>query len=217
MEEALGSLGRVHHLRNWLQAEELSSAQTEEHWGALALAVDGLSWMGSYPLNLLPRKLRPARRRWRYAPTYALLAANALLLVAVGLRAPVQERFLVRQYRQEIAGVQQGSNQIEQVLQKEKKLRHRLELLREFQERGGQPLEALTEIAQRLPPDAWLNLFTYRQGQIELMGMGKSASTLLPLLQASPQLEEVKFNGALTRDASGTERFRLQMRLKAGR
>ncbi len=65
-----------------------------------------------------------------------------------------------------------------------------------------------------LPADAWVNFLTYRQGQLELIGMAKSASALLPLLQASPQLEDVKFNGALTRDPSGAERFRLQMKLK---
>ena len=79
---------------------------------------------------------------------------------------------------------------------------------------GHESLDALVEITQRLPADTWLNHFAYRQGQVDLSGVSKSAAALLPLLQASPQFTNIKFNGGLTRDPSGVDRFRLQLQVK---
>ncbi len=89
--------------------------------------------------------------------------------------------------------------------------------LKDFQERGRKPLDALGEIAQKLPPDAWVSGFTCRQGQIEISGIAKSASAVLPALKASTEFDEVQFRGGLTREAAGTERFQIQMKLRASR
>ena len=42
-----------------------------------------LAWRDADRVNLLPVEMRPSRRRWRYAPTYALIAVNVLLLARV--------------------------------------------------------------------------------------------------------------------------------------
>jgi hypothetical protein len=83
-----------------------------------------------------------------------------------------------------------------------------------FQQHGRQPLEALNEIARKLPSDTWVNIYTCKKGLAELTGSAKAASPLLSLFQSSSQFQDVKFNGALSQDSSGAERFRLQLRLK---
>jgi Tfp pilus assembly protein PilN len=216
IERALGKLGPVEHFEARLRREGMiADAPLGEFLGAVAVAVAGIGrGRRHYRLNLVPRELRPSRRRWHRLPTYVLVGANAALLLAIGLRTPVQNLVLLHQYQKEIAGLKQRTDEMKGVLQKDKDLRQRLLLLEEFEQRGRQPLDALDEVAKRLPPEAWLNLFTWRKNQIELSGAAKSASSLLSLFQASQQFEEVKFNGALTEDTSGMERFRLQMRMK---
>jgi general secretion pathway protein L len=167
-----------------------------------------------YRLNLVPRELRPVRRRWQRLPTYALLGANAVLLLALLLRAPVQNLLLLHQYQKEIARLKLPTDEMKGVLQRDKDLRRNLLLLQEFEQHGRQPLDSLNEVSTRLPQEAWLSQFTWRKNQIELTGIAKSASSLLSLYQASPQFEDVKFNGALTEDPAGMERFRLEMRTK---
>jgi Tfp pilus assembly protein PilN len=215
VEAALAELGQVYRLKDWLQVGELDGLERDEHWGALALAVDGLSWRRAHRLNLLPDELRTSKRRWRYVPTYALLAANVLLLATFGLREPIQRQFLLRQYKREIASLEKASAQAQQSLGKQGQDYQRLESLRDFQDQGHQSLDALAEVAQRLPADTWLNAFVYRQGQVELNGVAQSAAALLPVLQASARFTNVKFGGALIRDPSGADRFRLQLQVKS--
>jgi Tfp pilus assembly protein PilN len=215
MEAALAELGQVCRIKDWLQVGELDGLDRGEYWGALALAVDGLSWRRAHRLNLLPDELRTSKRRWRYVPTYALLAANVLLLATFGLREPIQRQFLLRQYKKEIASLEKASAQAQQSLGKQGQDYQRLESLRNFQDQAHRSLDALAEVAQRLPADTWLNTFAYRQGQVDLNGVAQSAAALLPVLQASPQFKNVKFGGALTRDPSGADRFRLQLQVKS--
>lgn len=211
---ALAQFGKARSLKTWLELDGTNSADRGDTLGAVALALQGLAWRDADRVNLLPVEMRPSRRRWRYAPTYALIAVNVLLLLAFAAREPLQRSILVRQYKREIATVQKVSNQTQQALDQQKQAYQRIELIRDFQVQGHESLDALVEITQRLPADTWLNHFAYRQGQVDLSGVSKSAAALLPLLQASPQFTNIKFNGGLTRDPSGVDRFRLQLQVK---
>jgi Tfp pilus assembly protein PilN len=214
LQQTLSRFGEVSMLNHWLGLEGIENLDRGELLGAVALALEGLAWRSSDRVNLLPAEMRPSRRRWRYAPTYALIAANVVLLAAFAMRAPVQRQILVREYKREIASLQPASNQAQQAVDTQKQTYQRLELIRDFQAQGHESLDALAEITQRLPADTWLNHFAYRLGQVDVNGTSKSAAALLPLLQASPQFSNVRFSGGLTRDPSGADRFRLQLQVK---
>jgi Tfp pilus assembly protein PilN len=214
-EVALGELGRVSRMKDWLQTDAVSGARETERWGAISLAVAGLGRRGAYRVNLLPPELRTVKHRWQRGLTYALIGANALVLAALFLHEPVQRQLLLREYRQDTARVLKSSQETQQILDNQKKMLEYLQQLGDFQSHGHQSLDALAEMGQRLPADTWLNNFAYRKGQVEILGTAKSASALVPLLEASPQFTNLKFGGALTRDASGAERFRLQMGVKS--
>ena len=216
LRAALASLGRVEAFASHVAFPGFPDQPgLQRYAGAAAVAVASLTHLRRpYCLNLLPAALRPASNRSRYLPTYALLAANAVLLLAMVLRLPVQNYVLLQQYRREIAGVRVPADEMKQLLQSGRSIRQELLALDSLQQRGRQPLEALNEIAQKLPPDTWVNSFSCKKGQAELSGSAKAASPLLPLFQSSSQFQDVKFNGALSQDSTGAERFRLQLRLK---
>jgi len=216
IELMLKSLGLVERLKDKIRQHVLpEQGGLQKYWGAAAVALSFVSGRRqAYSLNLLPSEFRPARRHSRYLITYALLFANALLLLGFGFRVPIQNYVLLRQYRKEIAGVKVRAEEMKSILQRERAMREELLALDSLQQRGRQPLDALDDIAQKLPQDAWLTVFSSRKGQIELTGSAKAASPLLPLFQSSPQFQDVKFTGALTQDAAGAEHFRLQMKLK---
>lgn len=214
METALAALGPRQLLPEWLRTAVGKAAVAEDSWGAIALAFDGADWFGTYRLNLLPVGLRARRRYLGYLPTYVLLAVNVLLLIALGLRAPLQRRVLLREYRDAIAAVQAPAARSQRELDKDKRIRQQLGLLLQFQQQGQRPLGLLANVTGKLPSDAWLNFFTYRGGELEIDGTAKSAAGVLSSLQSLPDVEDVRFGGALTRDDSGLEHFRIQMRVR---
>ena len=212
----LQQLGETRELAQFCDVWSLTEtvdAPPDEFWGAIALALDGLNWTGSYHLNLMPKELRPARRRWRNAPTYGLLALNVLLLTALAARGPIQRQITLRRYNREIASIERQSSLVERQLKKQDRIDARLAALASFQQEGRRPLDALSNIAQKLPPDAWVNVYTCRENKVDISGTAKQASAVLPALKAVAQFDEVQFAGGLTREQDG-ERFHIQMKLK---
>jgi Tfp pilus assembly protein PilN len=218
--EPLSEFGETQELESFLATDVAATADAalgRDVLGAAALALAGFRGSGNYQLNLLPRELRARPQRWRNTPTYTLLALNVLLLVALVARRPLQQQVLLRRYQQELTSLERPASLIERELKKTERLEQRLGTLADFQQHGRQPLDALGEIAQKLPPDAWVSGFTCRNGQVDISGTAKAASAVLPALQASTQFDDVQFRGGLTREGGGAERFQIQMKLRAGR
>jgi len=220
LREQVGEFGETQDLDSFLATDVAATADAalgRDVLGAAALALAGFGGAGDYRLNLLPRELRAKTQRWRNTPTYALLAVNVLLLIALVARRPVQQQLLLRRYQQELTTLERSASLVEHELKKTERVQQRLATLGEFQQRGRQPLDALGEIAQKLPTDAWVSGFACRNGQVDISGTAKAASAVLPALQASTQFDDVQFRGGLTRETGGAERFQIQMKLRASR
>jgi len=214
---ALAQFGEPKELAQFCDAwslTETTEGSPDEYWGAIALALDGLNWAGDYHLNLLPRELRAVRRRWQNAPTYALLAANVLLLTALAARGPIQRQITLRRYNAEISSLEQKTSAVERQIKKQDRIAARLDALRVFQEQGRRPVDALSSVAQKLPPTAWVNTYTCRENKVDISGLAKSAPDVLPALKTVPQFEDVQFAGGLTHDPEGGDRFHIQLKLK---
>jgi len=65
----------------------------------------------------------------------------------------------------------------------------------------------LRELTDRIPPDAYLTAFRYRNGRIELDGFANRASELIQLLESSPMFRNVQFTSPTTAGQGGQERF----------
>ncbi|HVF35775.1 MAG TPA: PilN domain-containing protein [Candidatus Saccharimonadia bacterium] len=69
-------------------------------------------------------------------------------------------------------------------------------------------IDVLLDVTRRLPKDTWLQRFQFNQGQVQLQGQSKEASSLIALLQQSPVLESPALQGAITPDQrTGKEQF----------
>jgi len=139
-----------------------------------------------------------------------------LLLAALAGRAPLERHLLLKRYDVELAQMDRQASLVEREMKKSHAIEQQLATVNDFQRQGRQPLDALSDLAQKLPPDAWVSTFNYRQGQAEITGQAKSASALLPVLKQAPSIDDVQLRGGLTRDAAG-ERFQMQLKLRASR
>ena len=78
-------------------------------------------------------------------------------------------------------------------------------------EAGGlRPLPVLKDLTEVLVPmDAWLQSVSMDRRGLEVTGQATTASSLVPLLEASPWLERVEFTAPVTRTQS-KEQFRIR-------
>ncbi len=214
IESALEKAGPLHRLRDWVAGFGQAAGAMEDYWGALALAVEGLDWLSPYRLNLLPAELRQRPRVWLYLPTYVLVGVNVLLLLALGLRGPVERGVLLHEYQRSIAAFQLPASRAERQIETGRTIEQQLRWLSQFEMQGRQPLVLLSDVAKQLPPDAWLSFFNDQAGHVEIAGTAKSATAVLSSLQALPDVQDVKFVGAVTRDNAGHEQFRIDLSAK---
>jgi Tfp pilus assembly protein PilN len=72
----------------------------------------------------------------------------------------------------------------------------------------------MRELAERLPPDAWLRTLSMDRQGLEITGQAAAANQLIPLLENSPSLTRVEFTAPVTK-AGDKEQFRIKAAWKA--
>jgi Tfp pilus assembly protein PilN len=175
--------------------------------GLLALAVASGS---RHPtLNLLPAEARPWAASREQMVTAGLIAITAVLGLAVALTHVIKtERYLDR-LSQEIHRLDPEVKAVERVSTELARKRRMLGALQAAQDGRVPALPALRELAELLPPSAWLQGVTMDGQGVELVGQSDAASSLIPLLEASDRLERVEFTSPVTK-AQNKEQFRIR-------
>lgn len=191
-------------------------------WATVLAGLDVLAAPGSddagVPLrvNLLPpaqrhRSADPQRRR-----DLLLLATAVVLLGLAGGR--------ILDNRQEAANglraqVQDHSRQARAVSDQRAELQALVDGARFLEERRArQPssLQVWNELSRLLPTGTYLEKIGIENGTVQLIGLSREASQLVPLLQPSPLWQRVNLTGVLQADqAAGRDRFTLTAELKA--
>ena len=183
-------------------------------WPALAAAFCGFRRKGTLAVNLLPAELRPTKSRWEWVPTFALAALNALLLLALLLQGPVQQRVRAERLTRERERLQPAVGAFRELEAQRDLWRERAVLLEGRRTRNARLLAALAELSRILPADAVLNLLTLQQGQLRIRGTAGQAAALPRILEDSRHFGQVELVASIGRDSKGRETFDLQARLE---
>jgi Tfp pilus assembly protein PilN len=150
------------------------------------------------------------RRRALSPLNTVLLGLLALALIVWGVSFPVKDELRLRQLQSEnqklepsVDALRREENQLVQ-LQKE------ATYLSDFEQRRGEVLRILDELSKIVPANAYFSNLRYRTGVLEIQGSAENASTLIPLLERSPLLENVNFNAPSNRGRDNRETFSLK-------
>jgi general secretion pathway protein L len=166
--------------------------------------VDGLAEPFAFAL---PDVAKPGNDRWRAAA--AALAAVSILFLVLAVWLPLErKRSIVAAYEARIAELRPEAQAVADLHDRIKAsaergsfvARHRLEL----------PLAVmvLKDITDRLADDSWLLQFRLADTELTLVGYAPSTASLVPVLEASPALTDVRFSAPVTPDPTvGKERF----------
>jgi len=166
---------------------------------------------GVVELNLLPEEHRPGLQEGLFVPLVLLVAAIVLALVyggAVIVRDEMTRRSLARE-------VEALEPQVASVKKQEgegRALQAKLDTLTADQSR--RMIVFMNELTDRLPTDAYLQTFRYRNGRIEIEGFANRASELIQALENSSMFRNVQFTSPTTQGQAGEERFSIVMEIE---
>ncbi|MEW5975196.1 MAG: PilN domain-containing protein [Acidobacteriota bacterium] len=169
-----------------------------------------------HSINLLPFDQRIRKSRWRQVPTYALLAANGLLALALALRQPYQEARFARELRQEVARLEPEVKRVRSVESEIADAQRKVALLARLKDGHRFSLEALNEMSTIIPKDTAVFDYNFKSPVIEIYGSSVAAAGLPQLLDNSKLFKETEFVAPITRDASQREIYRIRTKLETG-
>ena len=191
------ALARLGALSGWLAGVDLADAEGRP--------------LG---VNLLPVAQRHQRRNpWRL--WNIVLAALALVALALGLSQVLDNRGKAAAQLQ--ADVAKRSTQAREVSQQRQRLVDAVEGGAYLQaQRNARPsvIEAMDELARRLPDGTYLEKVTVEGGQLTLVGLSNQAAALVGKLEGAKQWRAPALSGALQQDpCTRSDRFTLVAQL----
>jgi Tfp pilus assembly protein PilN len=192
----------------------LKISDIQDQFLAVAGGFCGLRRKNPVAVNLLPVEKRVRKSKWTWAPTYALLGANLLLLVSLIVRKPIQDEGHAAELSQEVSRLEPEVRRIRSVENESADLQRRTQLLVEYKRSNRRILEALNELSKILPKNAWVSDFNIRNQGVELYGASEAAAALPQILDNSPYFKETEFIAPILKDGQGNEVYRIRMNLE---
>lgn len=160
-------------------------------------------------LNFLPRELQKRPSKVPYYLLVILLIAAIFGGAAWRGSGIFQRRLFYNNLQSEVVRLRTEVAKTEEIRQKCDRIQKELDDLVRGTSVNTSVLEILREITIRIPEDTWVSTFYLSKGSVTIAGYADTASTLIPLLEASPVLQDVIFLSTITKTKQGKERFRI--------
>jgi general secretion pathway protein L len=125
----------------------------------------------------------------------------------------IHQRVLLYQVNRALAQAAPEARQVEAQLEESQALARQLQSFRRM-EQTPDKLRILKELTQIIPDNTWLFNLRLSQQTLEISGMSRSASDLIPLLEKSGWLTKTEFASPIVTDASKLEHFKIKAEIK---
>ena len=183
---------------------------------AAALAAIGATLTGAGTPSLLPEGLRARERERARRRTIVLAAGTAAMLAsAAGLHLWGISREL-RAVEDARSALAPAFAEAERARRAVEEVRARLETVHRLEGSQVRMTGALAALAKAMPDSAYLTSFSATGPELQLGGMARTASAVIPSLDGSPLLDKATFAAPLRREeSSGLERFEITVSLAA--
>jgi general secretion pathway protein L len=170
---------------------------------------------GYSPVNLLPPEGKRDRfrvRRWVNAVLAVMALALAVALVALPLW---EKRQTLRALRPQLAVAGEEARAAQRLREDLDRVAENADFLAEKRRSVPLVLAVLNELTHLVPDDTWISNLRIGTEEIELQGFSAGAAALIPILDASPFLRNVRFLSPVTRNRlNDTEQFHLSAQIE---
>ncbi len=159
-------------------------------------------------VNVLPMENRPTREKLVSPLTLGLVGCLLILSLALAVGVIIKERLAVSDLANKIEVLAPTVRQVHNEEEEAVRANKQLETISETTKVRMTPL--LGNLSAAVPPNVYLTLFRFRNGEVELSGLAKtgSASDLVGTLEGSECFEDVSPKAPFTKNEFG-ETFRL--------
>lgn len=193
-------------------------AQQAGSWARALAGVDVADADGQpLDVNLLPadqrQTARDPMRRWNRV----MALAAALLLVVAGGQLLDNRRAAAEQLRGQVDAAARDARQVATARAQLQAMVDGAGFLETRRGEHASTVEVWNELTRLLPDGTYLEKLSIEGTTLQLIGLSREASQLVPLLQGSPLWRKVNLTGVLQADgvASGRDRFTLTAELQA--
>ena len=139
---------------------------------------------------------------------------NALLLLALLLQGPAQQRAFSQRMSRERERLEPAVSAFRKLEAERNRWRERAGLLDGYRNRNAHLLAALADLSLILPRDSMVRLFNLEDGVVRIQGTSGQAAALPKILEDSRYFKEVELVSGITRDSQGRESYHIQARLE---
>jgi general secretion pathway protein L len=143
------------------------------------------------------------------------LTVVMLLLLAATISVPIlQKQKLIRELEPQVEQALAAAKKSSEIRQQVQQLVDASSHLERKKRTEPLVVRVFDEITRVLPDHTWINRLDISAREIQLQGQSSSSAALIPLLEKSPLLEEVRFRSPVMRTpTTGEERFHLSAEL----
>ncbi len=208
--EALKERADIHPVPLELSGTGLSSELLTTAYG---LALKGIR-KTPMDINLLPLSLRKKVSKTAYYTMVVLIGFLMITILGWAGSNLLHQRRLAGRLESEIKRLGAEVETIHQARAQVKELEGQLEALNTLRQNHLPALDILRELSGSIPRDAWFSKFAITDKKGDVEGYADSASALIPLLAASPLLQDVAFLSPITKDKDGKEKFRIGFNIR---
>jgi len=197
----------------------IDSDDAREKIPSLSAAVGlGLKGLNGVPLdvNFIPRELRPKKKKnWSLICGVSLIVLLLLGLSSYTISFFVKERFYLAELTGRVNALKGRVNKIEQMKEEIAEIEKTISSVEKIKVDETSKLDLLKELTEIIPEEMWLTRFSYSENkgerEIDLSGFANAASEIIPILEESEFLEDVKFKSSIVKDKrTEKEKFNLK-------
>ncbi|MBM4274922.1 MAG: hypothetical protein FJ134_10760 [Deltaproteobacteria bacterium] len=168
----------------------------------------------AFKANLLPEDQRAPVKLGGFSLNKLLLSVlTALVVVWLG-SALIHKRVLLYQVDKQLAQLNPEVRQVERLLEETRNQVKQLQSVRRL-EQTPDKLKILRDLTSLIPDNTWLFHVRLSRQTLEISGLSKSASDLIPLLEKSGWLTKTEFASPIVTDATKLEHFKIKAEIKS--
>ena len=154
-------------------------------------------------INLIPDNLKLPKKIINIKKTATLALLTILFIIGFMVNQNIHNNKTLAALDQQLEQIKTQMGPLEKIDLEYESLQKYMSALNLIDESNPTKLPLLVELSRIIPTDTWVKKIKFSLGSVELVGISKSASRLLPIVENSSHFHDTKFIGTIVTHSTG--------------